>query len=246
MPSRVGYPAGGSMVTQLFESNRRPAVLNQSAALSFAVHALLVAGAVVASDRASDSLQSGADERSSAAYYFLPPDRVAHPPPKQERIRWVDLGLGAGSGGSELRKIDEDAMARALLVGRRRDNRNEPSQEAPAGREVLSDSVMSVIDVDSVVARYAESAAPAYPSDLLAQKIEGSVQVQYVVDTTGMVDTTSFSVIWSSHPQFATAVRDALPGMRFRAAILRSRKVRQLVQQPFVFRIVPRDTRPDQ
>jgi len=230
------------MVTQLFESNRRPAVLSQSAAVSFAVHALLIAGAVFATDRAAAKLQSGADERSSVVHYFLPPDRVVRPPPRHEQIRWVDIGLGAGQGGSELRAIDEDAAARALLVGRRRDGRNEPSQEAPPGPEVPGDSVMSVIEVDSVVARYAESAAPAYPSDLLAQKIEGSVHVQYVVDTTGMVDTTSFSVIWSTHPQFASAVRDALPHMRFRAAVLRSHKVRQLVQQPFVFRIVPRDT----
>jgi len=59
-----------------------------------------------------------------------------------------------------------------------------------------------------------------------------------VVDTTGLVDTTSFHVISSTHPEFAQSVREALPGMRFSPAILRSKKVRQLVEQPFMFKIV--------
>jgi len=88
-------------------------------------------------------------------------------------------------------------------------------------------------------------AAVAVPPDLqalqpklLELKIEGGAYVQFVVDTLGMVDTTSFRVISTTHEEFAQSVRDALPGMRFHPAILRSKKVAQLVEQPFMFKIV--------
>jgi hypothetical protein len=63
--------------------------------------------------------------------------------------------------------------------------------------------------------------------------------VQFVVDTLGRVDTMSFAVIETTHAEFAEAVRAVLPAMRFSPAVTASRKVRQLVQQPFLFRILP-------
>jgi len=105
-----------------------------------------------------------------------------------------------------------------------------------------ADSAYSEIEVDSVVARSADSAAPVYPPDLLAQRIEGSAQVQFVVDTTGIAEPNSFKVLSATQPEFAEAVRGALPLMRFRPAIFHSRKVRQLVEQSFTFKIVPPDS----
>ena len=99
--------------------------------------------------------------------------------------------------------------------------------------------VESEFRADTMVTRFAESAAPSYPPKLLEMKVEGGAYVQFVVDTTGLADTTSFRVISATHPEFAQSVRDALPGMRFSPAILRSKKVRQLVEQPFMFKIVP-------
>jgi TonB family protein len=108
----------------------------------------------------------------------------------------------------------------------------------PAAQDFLYDTVASAIDVDSV-ARVVESAAPAYPPTLLAKNVEGSAVVQFVVDTVGRVDTVSFAVIEATHAEFAAAVRAVLPAMRFTPAIMASRKVKQLVQQPFLFRILP-------
>ena len=58
---------------------------------------------------------------------------------------------------------------------------------------------------------------------------------QFVVDTTGRVEVATFKVIRKSHDLFEAAVRSALPQMRFLAAEVGGRKVKQLVQQPFVF-----------
>jgi protein TonB len=94
-----------------------------------------------------------------------------------------------------------------------------------------------VLDVDTAVVRTASSAAPAYPLKLLEQHIQGFVNAQYVVDTTGFADTTTFVVLQATHQDFIVAVRDALPYMRFEPAKIGRDKVRQLVQQQFSFRI---------
>ena len=47
----------------------------------------------------------------------------------------------------------------------------------------------------------------------------------------------SFKVIRTTHELFATAVKNALPRMRFIPAEVGDKKVRQLVQQPFSFAI---------
>jgi hypothetical protein len=44
-------------------------------------------------------------------------------------------------------------------------------------------------------------------------------------------------VVRATHEIFVIAVRNALPNMRFVPAEVRGRKVRQLVQEPFVFAI---------
>jgi hypothetical protein len=72
---------------------------------------------------------------------------------------------------------------------------------------------------------------------LLEKRIEGSVAVQYVVDTTGRADTSSFVVLTTAHNEFSLAVKRTLPEMRFRSAVMGTRKVRQLVQQLFTFKI---------
>jgi protein TonB len=63
------------------------------------------------------------------------------------------------------------------------------------------------------------------------------VFVSFVVDTTGMADTTTFKVVKSTDQAFTDAVRAALPLMRFFPAWSGGYKVKQLVQLPFVFSV---------
>src|SRR5450759_1570433 len=102
----------------------------------------------------------------------------------------------------------------------------------------------TLTDVDTTAARDPQSAAPAYPVFLKSRGIEGAAVVRFVVDTTGRADPASFQLIETNHPLFGAAVRDALPGMKFRPASIGARKVRQLVEQPFIFRIVRLGTPP--
>jgi TonB family protein len=99
------------------------------------------------------------------------------------------------------------------------------------------DSVYSLVEVDSMVVRDPMSAAPAYPEDMRQKGLEGSAIVQYVVDTTGRADMLSFKVLRSTNTSFATAVREALPQMRYTPAKIGERRVRQLVEQEFSFKL---------
>jgi protein TonB len=80
--------------------------------------------------------------------------------------------------------------------------------------------------------------APHYPDMLKAAGVEGDVVVSFVVDTTGRVDLSRLTIVRSTHTLFEAAVRAALPRMRFLPAEVSGRRVRQLVQLPFVFHIV--------
>lgn len=79
------------------------------------------------------------------------------------------------------------------------------------------------------------SAGPSYPDMLRSAGIEGQVLAQFVVDTTGRADMTTFKALKSDNDLFTTAVKNALARMRFLPAEVGGRKVKQLVQQPFQF-----------
>lgn len=79
------------------------------------------------------------------------------------------------------------------------------------------------------------NASPVFPEELRARGVTGRVIAQFVVDTTGLADVGTFMVLESSDAQFTDAVQAALPDMRFTPAEVGGHKVRQLVQQPFVF-----------
>lgn len=82
------------------------------------------------------------------------------------------------------------------------------------------------------------SPGPVYPDILRQAGIEGGALVSFVVDSTGRVDLSTFRVIRTTHELFATAVKHALPRMRFLPAELGEKRVSQLVQQPYSFAIV--------
>jgi TonB family protein len=88
---------------------------------------------------------------------------------------------------------------------------------------------------DKAVAPAPGSPGPRYPVDLRAAGVEGEVLVQFIVRTDGTIDVSTFKVLKASQVEFETAVREALPLMRFAPAEVDGKPVPQLVQQPFVF-----------
>jgi len=79
--------------------------------------------------------------------------------------------------------------------------------------------------------------AAKYPPELHQANVEGEVLAQFVVDTLGRAERSTFKVLKSSHELFTTAVWAVIPDLRFRPAEINGRKVRQIVVMPFEFRL---------
>lgn len=81
---------------------------------------------------------------------------------------------------------------------------------------------------------------PKYPSILESSRVEGDVTVQFVVDTLGKAEMTSFKVIKASNELFAQEIRRVLPFWRFYPAEAGGHKVKQYVQLPIRFQAPPK------
>ena len=98
-------------------------------------------------------------------------------------------------------------------------------------------STYSARQVEKAVVPLAGNPKPEYPSVLQSGRVEGEVLAQFVVDTTGRVDMSSFRAIQATNDLFVQSVRRALAEWKFRPAEVEGRKVRQLVQMPLTFRV---------
>jgi TonB family protein len=227
-----------AMRPTLLESDRSFLQSTECALVSILAHAGLVWFALAATE---GGRQIPIDEREARVFFLLPPDRVDMRPHQTETIQWGRLGEDL-EDGKNLTRPGEGRRLRERAYGARNWGEQSGARgEVPFGPKLpfVPDTVFSVLQVDEMVERYAESAAPVYPRDLLAVGAEGVVQASYVVDSSGQVDTTTIQVMRSDDPRFTESVRTALGRMRFRPAKRAGKAVRQLVQQQFRFQITP-------
>ncbi len=81
--------------------------------------------------------------------------------------------------------------------------------------------------------------APPYPQSLRAQRVEGRVDVSFVVDDTGAVIPSTISVRSASDIAFARAVLTTVPRLRFEPAIVDGCRVPFRAAIPFLFSLAP-------
>ncbi len=217
----------------------RPRVFNLGAVASLILHGAIVALVATRSAQVDDR-PSPFDQ---LVVFLVPPNRDLGRRTPGSAIDWSPL---VGNRGATEEPIPRrDPPEQTLPIG----TAGQPEAITPAAEPstpaVVEETALSEIDVDSAVVRDPTSSAPVYPADLLANHIEGSTFVHYVVDTTGRVDVSTIQVVRTTHEAFAESVRDALAGMRFQPAVQAAQRVRQWVQQNFAFKIVravPTDT----
>jgi protein TonB len=111
---------------------------------------------------------------------------------------------------------------------------NDSSRAAPAGA-VASNEPFTGDQVERQVSLRPGSSPPRYPTALSSAGIEGQVIALFVVSEAGRVEPATVRFTLSDNPLFEDAVKSALERMRFVPAEVGGRKVRQLVQMPFVF-----------
>jgi periplasmic protein TonB len=120
-----------------------------------------------------------------------------------------------------------DAMAFAGL-GPGSDSSSSAASRGPA--------VWTPTDVD-MLPQLASQLQPHYPEVLRRTGVSGEVLLEYVVGSTGRVDSSSVRILRSSHPGFSEAALEALRGAHFRPARRSGRPVAVLVQQTIRFEI---------
>ncbi len=228
------------MRVTLLESDRTFFQTAECALLSVFAHAGLIWGGVLATE---GGRQLPVDAREARVFFLLPPDKVDVRSRQFEDIQWGRAG-GDIQDGPVLTEPGEGWTSRPPAHGARARGKEETGArgQLPTGitmADVQPDTAFSVLEVDEEVERHEWSAAPLYPPELLAQGTEGVVFALFVVDSTGLVDSTSVRFLSSAHPMFTTSVREALGQMHFKPAVRGGVRVRQLVEQHFRFRIAP-------
>lgn len=136
-----------------------------------------------------------------------------------------------------------DTAARAALrrANARRDTVlvREVPVSASGGQPTPVQSTQTFFEfqVERPASPVAGNPAPRYPDLLRAAQVEGIVLAQFVVDTMGRADMSTFKVLKSEQDLFTNAVKASLPNMRFSPALVGGRPVKQLLQMPFEFNL---------
>ncbi len=229
---------------KLLETTRaaKPFPMTPGAVVSVCLHGALVLGLVIEQTVNSETATTW-EEVIEGLTYIAPPDVVSSA--SELQVRYEDSGGRDGDReantsdpsdlGSMGRGTGQSSLASLSTNERPSDSFARPNEEA-------FEDAFSMVEVEQAAERDPASAAPVYPPLLMQQGIEGYAAMRFVVDSAGRVDLMSVRVLDTTRPEFAAAVKAAMPGMRFTPARLGNRPVRQLAEQLFAFKILPTQT----
>jgi len=224
------------------EEYTRPEQRAAGSLTSIVVHAALITLAVMATNPPEGFVQ-GMYTLANKVIYIAPPARTPPSEGSTAQVKYVEAApVGEGSGFAKGSFGAEQVKQVGVLSPQPGDLGTEQVNSVETPKYSSYDTVFTIAEVDSAVAVDPASAAPAYPPALLKLGVEGSVMVRYVVDSLGHADISTLKIIRASRIEFAVAVREALPLMRFTPAKMGPKAVPQLVEQPFNFRIQKADT----
>lgn len=224
------------MFNNLLESKPQKQRSATSTAMSMVLHAVLIGLAVKATLQATQE-----KEKIEEKVNFVevkkdeppppkPPPQEAPPPPQSFQVLTAPVNIPNVLPDIDLTaKLTNEADFSGKGVESKKGN------TGPAKPE--GDQPYFEFMVEKPVTEASNTTRPRYPDILKSAGVEGEVLAQFVVDTIGRIEPGSFKVLKASHPLFEAAVRSALSGMRFIPAEVGNKRVRQLVQQPFVFAI---------
>lgn len=225
------------MLETLLESKATRGRSASGAIVSVTAHTALIAAALYAT--ATAHVQPSKTTETVRPFYFPPaPHRVPAASPTTTPQRplasrrlvfvepQVDIKIPAIDMTSFVSRPGD--FGPAAIVGAATNG----NAEGPAS---AADAPFRSDQVEKQVAVVPGSAPPRYPEVLRSSGVQGRVTAVFVVDEHGRAEEASFRFPRSDDPLFEEAVRAALRRMRFIPAEVDGRKVRQLVQMPFVF-----------
>ena len=202
---------------------------------SVAFHLLLAIAVTGAVAHATRPVADDADLAEHSAILLLPLLPSAAPP-EMESLSW-DGGTSVGNGDPAPRDGEGRGLGRTRGSGRRSGRTVPGTLLGPSEGGGLQPVYAFDAEVDRPVSRHPLAGAPEYPPALLAAHIEGTVVGEFTVDELGRADSASLVIAEATHPGFAEALRKAMPSLRFMPAEHRGRRVKQRVQQRYIFRV---------
>ena len=214
---------------------------------SIVVHGILITAAVLGTLHASQAMEKPKAEKVE----FVTVKKDEPPPPKDQPKPPPDVVMKAPppKGFQVLTApIKIPDVIPQIDLSKKVTDENDFSGKGVAGgtsKGIVGGTPTPVNDnqtyfefqVEKQVTPDPRNAPPRYPDMLRSANVEGEVLAQFVVDTTGRADMSTFKVLKSTHDLFTNAVKAALPNMRFFPAEVGGKHVKQLVQMPFQFNL---------
>ena len=229
------------MFENLIESKQKKQRTAGQTILSVVLHVLLIIGAVKATQGVAETIKNRPVDTTMV---FLKPPEPPKPPPDQPPPDVVvaanppPKGFQTVIAPTDIPKdippidLDEKPFDPRDFTGK--------GVEGGTGTGVptgpVTGEVFLVDQIDDPV-QPISIPNPRYPPVLQSAGISGSVDLQYVVDTTGHAESNSFKVMKSTHPAFSEPAMEAIRKGIFKPARLKGRPVRQLVQQRISFKV---------
>lgn len=223
------------MFNNLLESKAQKQRSVGGSTMSFVIHFVLIYVAVQATLQATQEKEKVEEKvnfvevKKDEPPPPKPPPQAAPPPPQSFQVLTAPVNIP-----NVLPDIDLTAKMtnEADFSGKGVQSAKAVQSAAPQGDQPYFEFM-----VEKPVTEASNTERPRYPDILKSAGVEGEVLAQFIVDTLGRVEPGSFKVLKTTHPLFEAAVRSVLPRMKFIPAEVGGRRVRQLVQQPFVFNI---------
>jgi TonB family protein len=204
-------------------------------ALSFLIHAALIAAAVYA----TLSVTRVVEQARLVVDLALPREETPPPPPRTELPTLAPLPAGFRTleiPTTILTEIPPPSRAPFDPTGFTGIELEAATPVAPvaAAGTPAADAVYDESLVEQLPVRIGGD-SPRYPPMLQAARIPGQATVECVVDTLGRVEPGSITTVRSTHELFARAAAEAVATWRFRPGRIAERPVRARVRLPINF-----------
>lgn len=232
------------MFIELVESNRKEKRSLSGPFVSVTLHTALISLAIAATANArTDRPKDQVDRR----VVYIPQQLVERPAPRNSSIQRRKRTVTTVPETTSPPLIAPTAVATGIpdiapVVSAPTAPTGAAYGDGEPSRNLGSSSITGPytnFQVDREVRAFPSNRPPTYPDALRSRGVEGEVYVRFVVDVSGRVDTRSLEILSASSPEFVNAVRYSLERARFQPAEAAGRKVAQLVEQRFQFRLDP-------
>ncbi|HXY32093.1 MAG TPA: energy transducer TonB [Gemmatimonadaceae bacterium] len=234
------------MFSTLLESKRKRDKTFGETAASVVLHAVLIGLAVYGTLHAADKLDDKIKQEDLKFAVLKPPPPpppepekppppdvvAAPPPPKGFQVLTAPINIPDKIPDVDLSKAvtnESDFSGKGVAGGR--------ANGVEGGTPTNSDQPLFEFQVEKPVLPKDGNPPPKYPSMLESSRVEGEVLAQFVVDTLGKADMSTFKALQSTNDLFVGSVRNVLPQWKFYPAEAGGRKVKQIVQLPLKFTV---------